>query len=122
MSARDIEMTKIRLVVPEELAGAAPATVGAHSASVEVPAAAASQADTSPAQERPGAMLRLGVLDNSKGNADHLLASLVERLRAEMPLSAVVGERKPTSSLPATDQVLARLAQETDCVVAAMGD
>jgi hypothetical protein len=53
---------------------------------------------------------------------DHLLASLVERLRAEMPLSAVVGERKPTSSLPATDQVLARLAQETDCVVAAMGD
>jgi hypothetical protein len=67
-------------------------------------------------------MLRLGVLDNSKANADHLLASLVERLRAEIPLSAVVSERKPTSSRPATDQVLARLAQETDCIVAAMGD
>ncbi len=120
-------MAMIRLVVPEELAGAAPATVGAHAASVDVAPAAASQADTSqadtpPAQERPSAMLRLGVLDNSKGNADHLLASLVERLRAEIPLSAVVGARKATSSLPATDQVLTRLAQETDCVVAAMGD
>lgn len=117
MSAGDIDMARIRLVVPEELAGAAPAAVGAHAASVDVAPGA-----VAPTGAGPGAMLRLGVLDNSKGNADHLLASLVERLRAEIPLSAVVGARKPTSSLPATDQVLARLAQETDCVVSAMGD
>ncbi|MBC7779611.1 MAG: hypothetical protein H7125_05830, partial [Proteobacteria bacterium] len=47
---------------------------------------------------------------------------LVKRLRAAIPLAGVVGERKPTSARPATDQVLGRLAQETDCVVAAMGD
>ncbi len=110
-------MARIRLVVPEELHGTAPAASGKDAAPAEM-----APADVSPAEAVPGAMLRLGVLDNSKGNADHLLASLVERLRAAVPLSAVVGERKPTSARPATDQVLARLAQETDCVVAAMGD
>lgn len=121
MSERGIEMAKIRLVVPEELSGAASAAVGAHAASLVAPGEVA-PADGSPIGAAPGAMLRLGVLDNSKGNADHLLAALVERLRVEIPLSVVVGERKTTSSRPATDQVLARLAQETDCVVAAMGD
>lgn len=106
-------MAKVRLVVPEEPAG----TVGAYAASVDVAAGA-----DAPNEARPGTMLRFGVLDNSKANADHLLASLVERLRAEIPFSAVVSERKPTSSRPATDQVLARLAQETDCIVVAMGD
>lgn len=110
-------MAKIKLVVPEELCDAAPAAVG-----VQASAGDASVVDASAAAAVPGAMLRLGVLDNSKGNADHLLASLIERLRAAVPLAAVVGERKPTSARPATDQVLTRLAQETDCVVSAMGD
>jgi hypothetical protein len=113
MSQRDIEMAKIRLVVPEEPCGAAP---------TEVAQADVLPADASVARMASGATLRIGVLDNSKGNADHLLASLVERLRTAVPLTAVVAERKPTSARPATDQVLARLAQETDCVVSAMGD
>lgn len=111
-------MSKIRLVVPEEPCGAAPTEV----AQADVLPAGASPADASLARMASGAMLRIGVLDNSKGNADHLLASLIERLRAAVPLTAVVAERKPTSARPATDQVLARLAEETDCVVSAMGD
>ncbi|MDH3314615.1 MAG: hypothetical protein OER43_02445 [Gammaproteobacteria bacterium] len=66
--------------------------------------------------------IRLGTLDNAKSNADHLLRFIVEGVKNAMPVTSVVSLCKPNASTPASSQVLDRLAQETDCVVSAMGD
>jgi hypothetical protein len=66
--------------------------------------------------------IRLGVLDNSKGNADHLLAMIVEGVRAEIPLKSVVSLRKPHVTFPATKAVLNQLEAEADVVISAMAD
>ena len=66
--------------------------------------------------------IRLGVLDNSKGNADHLLAMVVEGVRAALPVASVVSLRKDVVSLPAPKAILDRLAAEADFVVSAMAD
>jgi hypothetical protein len=66
--------------------------------------------------------LRLGVLDNSKGNADHLLSLIIEGVKQELELASVVYKRKPASSAPATAQVLDELANEADLVISAMAD
>jgi hypothetical protein len=65
---------------------------------------------------------RLGVLDNSKGNADHLLAMVVKGIQLKMDFSSVVYKRKPHVSLPAPDHVLDQLEQEADIVISAMAD
>ncbi len=66
--------------------------------------------------------IRLGVLDNSKGNADHLLAMIIEGVRAEIPLKSVVSLRKPHVTFPATAAVLKQLEEEADVVISAMAD
>ncbi len=66
--------------------------------------------------------IRLGILDNSKANADHLLKIIVEGVKKEYQVDSVVIKRKPTSSRPATDQVLDELAKEADLVISAMAD
>ncbi len=66
--------------------------------------------------------IRLGVLDNSKGNADHLLNLIVDGVKKEFKVDSVVMKRKPASSRPATDQMLDELAKEADLVISAMAD
>ena len=66
--------------------------------------------------------IRLGILDNSKANADYLLNLIVEGVKKEYKVDSVVIKRKPTSSRPATDQVLDELAKEADLVISAMAD
>ena len=66
--------------------------------------------------------IRLGVLDNSKGNADHLLAMVVEGVRAALPIASVVSLRKDVVSLPAPKAILDRLTADADFVVSAMAD
>ena len=66
--------------------------------------------------------IRLGVLDNSKGNADHLLAMIVDGVRAEIPVKSVVSLRKPHVTFPATAAVLKQLEEEADVVISAMAD
>jgi uncharacterized protein YhfF len=66
--------------------------------------------------------LRLGVLDNSKGNADHLLKLIVEGVKRELEVASVVYKRKPASSAPATALILDELANEADLVISAMAD
>jgi hypothetical protein len=66
--------------------------------------------------------IRLGVLDNSKANADHLLNLIIEGVKQEFKVDSVVMKRKPASSRPATDQVLDELAKEADLVISAMAD
>ena len=79
---------KVLLVVPE-----APAVQGAAGAAP---------------RELSGKGLRIGVLDNSKGNADHLLRFLVEGVKAALPVSSVVSLRKGSVSLPAPGAILDR--------------
>ena len=69
-----------------------------------------------------GGGIRLGVLDNSKANADHLLQMIVDGVKKDFKVDSVVYKRKPTSSRPATDQVLDELAKEADLVISAMAD
>jgi hypothetical protein len=88
-----------------------------------VPEAPAPQAEASAARagiDKGG--LRLGVLDNSKGNADHLLAFVVDGLKALMPVASVVSLRKASVSLGAAKEILDRLAGDCDFVVTAMAD
>ncbi len=88
-----------------------------------VPEAPVPESSAPAAQRRiEKAGLRLGILDNSKGNADHLLKFLVEGVRAALPIASVVSLRKDSVSLPAPGAILDQLAAEADCVVTAMAD
>jgi hypothetical protein len=69
-----------------------------------------------------GRGIRLGILDNSKANADHLLNLIIEGVKKEYQVDSVMIKRKPTASRPATDQVLDELAKEADLVISAMAD
>ena len=86
----------------------------------EAPAPAAAVAKETRAVKRGG--VRLGVLDNSKGNADHLLRFVVEGIKAALPVASVVSLRKPAVTLPAEPAVIDQLAAEADFVVSAMAD
>ena len=66
--------------------------------------------------------LRLGILDNSKGNADHLLRFIVEGVKGALPVASVVMTRKGSVSLPAPADVLDQLTREADFVVSEMAD
>ncbi len=66
--------------------------------------------------------LRLGILDNAKGNADHLLGMIIDGVRAQLPVVSVVSLRKPGPASGATAGILDRLAAEADFVVSAMAD
>ena len=66
--------------------------------------------------------IRLGVLDNSKGNADHLLKMIVDGVRAQVPLASVYFARKPFVSMAAPPETLDQLALEADVVISAMAD
>ena len=66
--------------------------------------------------------LRMGVLDNGKGNADNLLRFVLEGLKSAHPASSVVWLRKDSMSTPATASMLDQLVTETDLVISAMGD
>jgi uncharacterized protein YhfF len=95
-------MSKIVLVVPEAPAPAAAVAAGRR--------------------KTGGSGLRLGVLDNSKGNADHLLRFIVEGVKAAVPVASIASLRKDSVSLPAPGAILDQLAAEADLVVTAMAD
>ena len=95
-------MSKVLLVVPE------------------APVPAATAAAESRKAGKSG--LRLGVLDNSKGNADYLLRFIVEGVKAAVPVASVASLRKDSVSLPAPGSILEQLAAEADFVVSAMAD
>lgn len=69
-----------------------------------------------------GGGIRLGTLDNAKGNADHLLNFVVEGIRKLLPVASVVSLRKQNPTTPAPADILDRLAAESDFVVTAMAD
>ena len=88
-----------------------------------VPEAPVPEAAVTAEQRKAGKSgVRLGILDNSKGNADHLLRFIAEGVKAAVPVASVVTARKGSVSLPAPADVLDRLTAEADFVVSAMAD
>jgi hypothetical protein len=95
-------MTLRRCVSPEApVAAAAPITLGSRT---------------------EGAGIRLGILDNSKANADHLLQFLLDAAGGSLPISGTIKRRKPAASRPAAAEVVEDLAREADFVLSAMAD
>ena len=66
--------------------------------------------------------LRLGLLDNTKWNANKLLRGVRDRLAQKHAFSAVNYYRKESFSLAATPGLLAKIAAENDIVLTAIGD
>lgn len=64
----------------------------------------------------------VGFLWNSKPNGDVLFARLEELLRQKYEITSTVHRRKPTSSIPATKEVLDELASSVQAVVVGLGD
>ena len=85
--------SKVKLVIPEAPAPAAVATATAQ-------------------RQLKQAGIRLGILDNSKGNADHLLKFIIDGIKAEMQVDSVVTLRKDSVRLPAPQAILDKLQGE----------
>ena len=66
--------------------------------------------------------LRLGLLDNTKWNANRLLRGLRDRLAQKHRLGAVNYYRKDSFSSTAAPALLDRIAADNDIVVTAIGD
>jgi hypothetical protein len=66
--------------------------------------------------------LRLGLLDNTKWNANKLLRGVRDRLAEKHGFSAVNYYRKESFSLSATPELIAEIAASNDIVVTAIGD
>ena len=66
--------------------------------------------------------LSVGFLWNSKPNGDILFARLEELLREKYEVTAATYRRKPTSSVPATGEVLDELATSVDVAIVGLGD
>ena len=66
--------------------------------------------------------LRLGLLDNTKWNANRLLRGVRDRLAQKHGFSAVNYYRKDSFSSAAAPALLDRIAQDNDVVVTAIGD
>jgi hypothetical protein len=87
------------------------------------PDAPANEADVLAASPRAKqARLRVGLLDNSKGNADHLLRFAIEGLGRSVSIESVVSLRKDNAAKGAPAAILDRLATEADFVLTAMAD
>ena len=66
--------------------------------------------------------LRLGLLDNTKWNANKLLRGARDRLAQKHAFSAVNYYRKENFSLAATPALIAEIASNNDIVITAVGD
>ncbi|MBX9700672.1 MAG: hypothetical protein K2X74_14640 [Acetobacteraceae bacterium] len=77
-----------------------------------------------PVAARPASLagLRLGVLDNSKWNANKLLRGAAAALGARIPFAAVHYYVKHSFSKDADPALIARIAAECDIVLTAIGD
>lgn len=63
----------------------------------------------------------LGLLDNSKEQADIILETIAGVLRERHGVAGVVVRRKPAFSIVATEEVLNEMAREVDVAIAALG-
>ena len=65
---------------------------------------------------------RVGILDNTKSNADVLMLHLAELLCQEYGASTVVHQRKAHAAIGATAELLTFMAEQCDVVLLGSGD
>jgi hypothetical protein len=80
--------------------------------------------ERAPLAQRKAALagLRLGVLDNTKWNANKLLRGSVARLEERYRFARVSYHRKESFSRVAAPELVAAIAAESDVVLTAIGD
>ncbi len=66
--------------------------------------------------------LRLGLLDNTKWNANKLLRGVRDRLAQKHAFGAVNYYRKESFARAATPELLAEIAAQNDIILTAIGD
>jgi hypothetical protein len=66
--------------------------------------------------------LRVGILDNTKWNANKLLRAVRDQLQGEHKLAAVNYYRKESFSRFAAPELIAQIRAENDLVFTAIGD
>jgi hypothetical protein len=66
--------------------------------------------------------VRLGLLGNSKLNADAVLQAIAERLQERYAIESVIRRSKPTFSKPAPDEVVDELVKNSDVIITGVGD
>ena len=64
----------------------------------------------------------VGILDNSKPNADKLAERLAEQLQERYGVASVISRRKLTAQQGAPKQYLDELAAQADFVLSGLGD
>jgi hypothetical protein len=82
------------------------------------------EAHAQPLSPRPPGLdgRRLGVLDNSKWNANRLLASTLTELSREVQFADVTFWKKESFSRNAPPELLERIVEEADLALIAIGD
>lgn len=63
----------------------------------------------------------VGLLDNTKEQADIILRTVGEALRERYGVAKVIMRRKEHYSKPATDELIDEMANEVDVAIAALG-
>ena len=66
--------------------------------------------------------VRLGLLGNSKLNADAVLLAVADLLEDRYAVQSVFVRSKPTFSKPATDEMVDEMIQNADVIVTGVGD
>ena len=65
---------------------------------------------------------RVGLLDNSKHNANKILDAIAAILDQEYGFSNIVRHRKPSASKPVAPEVIESLGEACDLVIVGVGD
>lgn len=83
-----------------------------------------SQEGRAPLAPRPGNLngKTIGLLSNSKLNADAVLYAIGELLAQRFDVKELVHHTKPSFSLPAPDATVDEMVAECDVVLAGVGD
>ena len=66
--------------------------------------------------------LRIGLLGNSKLNADNVLNAVGDLLKQQYNITSIVHRTKPSFSHPAPDEIVEEMAASCDVVIAGVGD
>ncbi len=64
----------------------------------------------------------VGFIDNSKPNFNHLVDDLAEILKTRYGVKSVVKHKKPITTVPAGEEVIAELVRDCDLVITGSGD
>ena len=65
---------------------------------------------------------RVGLLDNSKYNANKMLDAVVAILDQQYGFSNIIRHRKPSASKPVAPEVIESLGESCDLVIVGVGD